>query len=103
MAIDLSGLQAYQAASRAAQGGGAASNPVQSPGDMFGNMVSDAITDTTATLAHAEQMTAAGATGDAALVDVVTAVSAAEISLETVIAVRDEVVRAYQEILRMPI
>jgi flagellar hook-basal body complex protein FliE len=48
-------------------------------------------------------MTAAAAAGEAELLDVVTAVSAAEISLETVVAVRDEVVRAYQEILRMPI
>ena len=48
-------------------------------------------------------MTAAGAAGEAELIDVVTAVSAAEISLETVVAVRDEVVKAYQEILRMPI
>ena len=35
--------------------------------------------------------------------EVPTAVSAAEITLETVVAVRDEVVKAYQEILRMPI
>lgn len=105
MAIDLSGLQAYQAASRAAQGAGAgsAATETQSPMDMFGSMVSEAMTDTAAVLGHAEQMSAAGATGDAELVDVVTAVSAAELSLETVIAVRDEVVRAYQEILRMPI
>ena len=48
-------------------------------------------------------MTAASATGDAELIDVATAVSAAEITLETMVAVRDEVVRAYQEILRMPI
>jgi flagellar hook-basal body complex protein FliE len=34
---------------------------------------------------------------------VVTAVAAAEATLETVIAVRDEVIKAYQEIMRMPI
>ena len=32
-----------------------------------------------------------------------TAISSAESSLETVIAVRDQVIQAYQEILRMPV
>ena len=41
--------------------------------------------------------------GRADLVDVVTAISSAESSLETVIAVRDQVISAYQEIMRMPI
>ena len=37
------------------------------------------------------------------IVDVVTAIAAAETQLQTVIAVRDQVISAYQEILRMPI
>jgi len=41
--------------------------------------------------------------GDAALTDIVTAVSNAEITLQTVVAVRDKVLQAYQEIIRMPI
>ena len=43
------------------------------------------------------------AAGDASLVDVVTAISAAEVALETAIAVRNRVIEAYQEIMRMPI
>ncbi len=35
--------------------------------------------------------------------DVVQAVSNAELTLQTVVAVRDRVVNAYQEIMRMPI
>jgi flagellar hook-basal body complex protein FliE len=35
--------------------------------------------------------------------DVVTAVSNAEMTLQTVVAVRDRVLNAYQEIMRMPI
>lgn len=104
MAADLSAVQAYQAAVRAAQqavGGGEEAEPT--PSIDFGNMVNSAIAETSGTLANAEQMTAAAAAGEAELLDVVTAVSAAEITLETVVAVRDEVVRAYQEILRMPI
>ncbi len=45
----------------------------------------------------------AAAAGKSDIVDVVTAISAAESSLETVVAVRDQVIQAYQEILRMPI
>jgi flagellar hook-basal body complex protein FliE len=41
--------------------------------------------------------------GQANMIDVVTSVSSAEASLETVIAVRDQVIQAYQEIMRMPI
>lgn len=37
------------------------------------------------------------------LVDVVTAVSEAEATVQTVVAIRDKVVTAYQEIMRMPI
>ena len=41
--------------------------------------------------------------GRGELIDVVTAVASAEASLETVMAVRDQVISAYQEIMRMPI
>ncbi len=37
------------------------------------------------------------------LVDVVTAVTNAEVTLETAMALRDRVIQAYQEIVRMPI
>lgn len=41
--------------------------------------------------------------GRADVVDVVTAVAETEVLLETVVTVRDRVIQAYQEILRMPI
>jgi len=41
--------------------------------------------------------------GKAELADVVIAISNAEVALQTVVAVRDRVVQAYQEIIRMPI
>jgi flagellar hook-basal body complex protein FliE len=48
------------------------------------------------------KMTAATA-GKADLVDVVTAVAESEAALETLVAVRDRVIAAYEEIMRMPI
>ena len=41
--------------------------------------------------------------GKGDMVDVVTAISSAEASLETVISIRDQVISAYQEIMRMSI
>mgnify|MGYP002637430940 CR=1 FL=1 len=37
------------------------------------------------------------------IIDVVTAVTNAEVTLETAIAVRDRIIQAYQNIIRMPI
>ena len=42
-------------------------------------------------------------TGKADISDVVTAVTNAEVTLQTVTAVRDRVIQAYQDIMRMPI
>ena len=49
-----------------------------------------------------EQMSVAGVTGQADLAQVATSVSEAEVTLQTVVAIRDKVVDAYKEILRMP-
>ena len=102
---DLSAIQAYQAALRTASGGGEGAGKVEETAGLpnFSELVGSAVMDTQASLQGGEQMSAAGATGEAELVDVVTALSAAELQLETVVAVRDEVIKAYREILQMPI
>lgn len=41
--------------------------------------------------------------GSTDIVDVVTAIAETEVALETVVAVRDRVISAYEEIMRMPI
>ncbi len=50
-----------------------------------------------------EAQSAAAAAGKADLNSVVVAVTEAELTLNTVVAVRDKVLEAYREILRMPI
>ena len=50
-----------------------------------------------------EQMAATQVTGQADIVNVVNAVNAAELTLDTVVAVRDKVIAAYQTIMKMPI
>lgn len=51
--------------------------------------------------ADSQAMQAAQGRGD--LVDVVTAVAESEVALETLVSVRDRVISAYEEIMRMPI
>jgi len=69
----------------------------------FGDMLRGVVENMASTSIHAEQQTASAVAGTADLVDVVTAVAEAEVTLQTVVAVRDNVITAYQEIMKMPI
>ena len=94
--------QAYAQAARTAISGGADAAPDIARPD-FGDMLKSAIAETASSLKAGEAAAAGVAAGEASLVDVVTAISAAEVSLETALAVRNRVIEAYQEIMRMPI
>ena len=59
--------------------------------------------DAANTMRIGETAAAQGAAGKGDIVQVVNAVTAAELTLETVVAVRDRVISAYQDIMRMPI
>jgi len=72
-------------------------------GVSFSDFLQKTTTDSIDTLKKGEEMSAAAVMGEANLTDVVQAVSAAEITLQTVVTVRDRLVSAYQEIMRMPI
>ena len=52
---------------------------------------------------NAERVATDAITGEANLTEVITAVASAEASLQTLVTVRDRVISAYQEIMRMPI
>ena len=51
----------------------------------------------------ADRAALSAAAGKANVVDVVTAVAESETALQTLVAVRDRVISAYEEIMRMPI
>jgi flagellar hook-basal body complex protein FliE len=55
------------------------------------------------TLRNGEQQSAQAVAGQVDIRDVVMAVNNAEVTLQTAVAVRDKVIQAYQEIMRMPI
>jgi flagellar hook-basal body complex protein FliE len=78
-------------------------DPQAAQGSSFSDVLKGVMGDTIQASKTAEAKMMAGAQGKADLVDVVTAISSAEASLETVMAVRDQVISAYQEIMRMQI
>ncbi len=55
------------------------------------------------TLRGGEKAQSHAVTGAATLTEVVEAVNSAELTLQTVVAIRDKLVGAYQDIMRMPI
>jgi flagellar hook-basal body complex protein FliE len=69
----------------------------------FSQFLSGAMKEAVGTLKGGEQMAAKGAAGQADIVNVVNAVNQAELTLDTVVAVRDKVIAAYQSIMQMPI
>jgi flagellar hook-basal body complex protein FliE len=89
-----------QANQLAGQSGAAAPNAGTGFAEMLGGLISQAQTAQT----NASQATAAVASGqDVPLHEVVQAISQAELTLQTLVTVRDRAVEAYQEIARMPI
>jgi flagellar hook-basal body complex protein FliE len=100
---------AYQAAAAfspsAAAGAGASTGAAGASGasGSFGDFLNNAIKDSVSTMRQGETMAAKQVTGQADIVEVVNAVNAAEMTLDTVVAVRDKVIQAYQSIMNMPI
>ena len=95
---------AYQNVARMAQ---AASSPgivpAEAPGSSFSDFLSGAVKESITNIRQGEQAASAQVAGKANIVDVVNSVNSAELTLDTVVAVRDKVVAAYQSIMSMPI
>jgi flagellar hook-basal body complex protein FliE len=75
----------------------------QTAGPDFGHMVSQVISQAVADSRNAETQITNQVQGKASLVDVVTAISSAQTSLSTMIAVRDQMIASYQQIMNMAI
>lgn len=72
-------------------------------GPSFGELVKAGLQESVDTMRAGEAASAKAVAGEANLQEVVGAITQAELTLETVVAVRDRLVSAYQEIMRMPI
>jgi len=92
-------VAAYAQAAKTAGPGIAA----RDAGGSFADLLKQAADGAVGALKQGEAASLKAVTGKADISEVVTAVTNAEVALQTVTAVRDRVIQAYQDILRMPI
>ena len=76
---------------------------IDGAGGGFGSTLQRALDGALQTGHAAENHVIAAISGEGNLTEVVTALSRAELTLQTATAVRDRVVQAYQDIMKMPI
>jgi flagellar hook-basal body complex protein FliE len=72
-------------------------------GPNFGSVLKDVIDAVTAAAQKSDAQAQTVATGKANMVDVVTAVAETETAVQALVSVRDKVIAAYEDILKMPI
>lgn len=107
MATNINFVDALSAYNKAADlvgkqmSGASDSDEVQKPN--FGQMVESIVNKTVTDVNKAEKLTAKSVTGEVSTEDLAIAVANAELSLKTLMSIRDKIVTAYQDILRMPI
>ncbi|ADZ69976.1 flagellar hook-basal body complex protein FliE [Polymorphum gilvum] len=100
MATPSVAANAYQMAARLARQA-EAETPTSSVD--FGGLVREAVNSVVEKGRETDQKTIGLVQGKADVVDVVTAIAETEVALETMVSVRDRVISAYEEIMRMPI
>jgi flagellar hook-basal body complex protein FliE len=89
---------AAEAYTRAAGGGASADAP-----NSFGAAITQALDQAVQTGHTADDQAMQALSGGGNLTEVVTALSHAEMTLQAATAIRDRVVQAYQDIMKMPI
>lgn len=85
------------------QKGGSAGGIGAGQSTSFGSMLKDVTQGSIESIRAGEKASAQAVMGKADLTDVVSAVTEAEMTLQTVVAIRDKMMAAYQEIMRMAI
>jgi flagellar hook-basal body complex protein FliE len=72
-------------------------------GPSFSALLKDAIGNVVEAGKKSDAQTVAMASGKANVMDVVTAVAETDVAVSTLVSVRDRVIQAYEDIMRMPI
>jgi flagellar hook-basal body complex protein FliE len=72
-------------------------------GPSFSSLVKEAVGALSKTTHNSDMQAQAAAAGKANMIDVVTAVAESEVAIDTLVSVRDKVISAYEEIMKMPI
>ncbi len=94
-------INAYNAAARGTKSD-MADNAMLAEGEDFAALVKGAIKEAIRIGERGEQLSIAGINDKADLTQVVTAVAEAEVTLQTVVSVRDRIIESYRQISRMP-
>jgi flagellar hook-basal body complex protein FliE len=97
------GATGYALAAYRAAAGEIAAGPSAAPADDFDKLLRAELHQAVGALERGEQAGLGAVTGSMGIQEVVEAVTAAELTLQKVTAVRDRVISAYHEIMRMPI
>jgi|SRR5665213_421765 len=103
MASPTIAANAYANLARLMDPSAAGKSPGADAGPSFGDLLKDAIGSVVDGGRKADQQTAAMASGNANVMDVVTAVAETDVKISTLVSVRDKVISAYEDILKMPI
>lgn len=107
MAAPISAISAYTAAAKLiseGQGGAAGAAAGEATGaSSFGSMLKEALASVNELGHKSDTQTRALVNGKSDMVNVVTAVSETEVAIDAVVAVRDKVIAAYEDIMKMPI
>ncbi|HTS40880.1 MAG TPA: flagellar hook-basal body complex protein FliE [Xanthobacteraceae bacterium] len=72
-------------------------------GSGFASLLKDALNAVNETGHKSDAQAQALVAGKANIVDVVTAVAESEVAIDAVVSVRDKVIQAYEDIMKMPI
>lgn len=97
-------ISAYkQAASSFAGSDGAKTESASGSGMDFASLLKDGVKSAIDSGKKSEELSKQAIAGKADIRDVVAAVNNADLTLQTVVAVRDKVIGAYNDILKMPI
>lgn len=92
-------LEAYRSTLKAAEGGTQGLDKIAGSAG-FGSVLENVMGNTVESLRNAEQVGMAAVKGKASINDVVTALSAADTALQTIVTIRDRIMTAYQELAR---
>ena len=104
MTTSAAAANAYASLARLADPAAGLSKAVgETSGPSFGALLKDAIGSVVDAGRKSDAQQHALATGKSNIVDVVTAVSETEVAVEAMVSVRDRMIQAYEEIMRMPI
>jgi flagellar hook-basal body complex protein FliE len=94
---------AYANMAQALNPAGAAAKSGDSNDQSFASLLKNTLDGVAASGRKSDAQAMAMASGKANIVDVVTAVAETEVAVETMVSVRDKVIAAYEDIMKMPI